>query len=175
MDTSHPKILRILESIGILLLSIKSLYYLKLIDDIAPIVDIILRILSDIKYFMVIFVVIVFAFAISFYLLGKNQVDFDDIEDIPEYYTVIGSLWHMWTLCIGNPNTDLYNIDAYLAGEEASTTPIILVFFIFGSFMILIHLLNMLIAIMGESFAKNNQVAYKKKIKDHLHFVMDNW
>ena len=32
-----------------------------------------------------------------------------------------------------------------------------------------------LIAIMGESFAKNNQVAYKKKIKDHLHFVMDNW
>ena len=41
--------------------------------------------------------------------------------------------------------------------------------------MILIHLLNMLIAIMGESFAKNNQVAYKKKIKDHLNFVMDNW
>ena len=33
--------------------------------------------------------------------------------------------------------------------------------------MILIHLLNMLIAIMGESFAKNNQVAYKKK-KDHF-------
>ena len=62
--------IRTLEGFGVLLIFVKSLYYLKLIDDIAPIVDIILRILGDIKYFMVIFIDIVFAFSISLYLLG---------------------------------------------------------------------------------------------------------
>ena len=39
----------------------------------------------------------------------------------------------------------------------------------------LIHLLNMLIAIMGDTFGKRNEVAEQVKIKDHLAFVIDNW
>ena len=33
----------------------------------------------------------------------------------------------------------------------------------------------MLIAIMGDTFAKNNEVQNQIKIKDHLGFVLDNW
>ena len=33
----------------------------------------------------------------------------------------------------------------------------------------------MLIAIMGDTFSKNNEVQNKIKIKDHLGFVLDNW
>lgn len=33
----------------------------------------------------------------------------------------------------------------------------------------------MLIAYMGETFSKNNEVAEQIKIKDHLSFIMDNW
>jgi hypothetical protein len=39
----------------------------------------------------------------------------------------------------------------------------------------LIHLLNMLIAIMGNTFAERSLVAEEIKLKDHLVFVMDNW
>ena len=39
----------------------------------------------------------------------------------------------------------------------------------------LIHLLNMLIAIMGNTFGNRNEVAEQIKIRDHLAFVIDNW
>ena len=82
----------------------------------------------------------------------------------------------MWTLCLGNPEVGFYNIPLYLEDQEsASQTIYLIIIAVFTGFFILIHLLNMLIAIMGETFAKNNQIKYKKKIKDHLSFVMDNW
>ena len=57
-----------------MLILFKTFYYLKLFDEIAPLIDIILLIFSDIKYFMIIFLISNVAFAFSFYLLGKNQI-----------------------------------------------------------------------------------------------------
>ena len=39
----------------------------------------------------------------------------------------------------------------------------------------IIHLLNMLIAIMGETFCKCKEIGHLVKIQDHLGFVIDNW
>ena len=44
-----------------------------------------------------------------------------------------------------------------------------------AQFVLLIHMLNMLIAIMGDTFSRRNEVAEQIKIKDHLAFVIDNW
>ena len=43
------------------------------------------------------------------------------------------------------------------------------------SFFLVIHLSNMLIAIMGESFTKNNEIKESKKRVQQLSFVVDNW
>lgn len=45
----------------------------------------------------------------------------------------------------------------------------------FTCFMIIIHFLNMLIAIMGNTFAERTEVGAQIMMKDHLRFVMDNW
>jgi hypothetical protein len=50
---------------------------LKLVDQIAPIIDIIIRIVFDIKWFMFVFVLSIAAFSTSFFLLGRNQIDYD--------------------------------------------------------------------------------------------------
>jgi hypothetical protein len=47
--------------------------------------------------------------------------------------------------------------------------------FILAVGVILLHLLNMLIAIMGNTFAERSLVVEEVKSKDHLLFVMDNW
>lgn len=39
----------------------------------------------------------------------------------------------------------------------------------------IIHLLNMLIAIMGETFGNCKEVGHLVKIHDHLSFILDNW
>ena len=52
---------------------------------------------------------------------------------------------------------------------------ILLVIFVAGSTYLVIVLLNMLIAIMQNTFTKRRGVAEQVKIKDHLKFVLDNW
>lgn len=37
------------------------------------------------------------------------------------------------------------------------------------------HLMNMLIAIMGNTFAVRSEIASEIRIRDHLTFVIDNW
>ena len=47
--------------------------------------------------------------------------------------------------------------------------------FALAAFIILIHLLNMLIAIMGNTFAERSGVAHQIRVRDHLAFVIKNW
>ena len=49
--------LRVFEAILIVAIFFKSLYFLRLIGEIAPLIDIIFTILSDIKYFMAIYLI----------------------------------------------------------------------------------------------------------------------
>ena len=65
---------RILEAALCFSLLMKSLYFMQLIDEIAPYVNIIFVILNDIVYFMMIFIIFILAFSIVFYLLGRNQL-----------------------------------------------------------------------------------------------------
>ena len=87
-------------------------------------------------------------------------------EDVP-YANYLSSFNHVYTSALGEMNTDSYY------GDEMQ--PILIILFIFTSFFMTIHLLNMLIAMMGESFAKNNEEGDTKKKMSHLEFVVNNW
>ena len=55
------------------------------------------------------------------------------------------------------------------------TNSALLVLFVTASLIILIHLLNMLIAQMGEIYTQNNETYSKVKIKEQLRFILDKW
>lgn len=71
-----------------------------------------------------VFFIALAALAISFRLLGGNQIDFDLKDDIRSdsptsrqyYYDQIpyssmgGALWYMWQLCLGSASTSSYGI-----------------------------------------------------------------
>ena len=84
---------------------------MKLVDSIAPFIDIIIQIVIDIKYFMMVFIMAMLALSISFYLLAQNQLDFDIKDELKmhlnllsrEYYeneipysSFGSSIWYMW-------------------------------------------------------------------------------
>lgn len=90
---------------------------MKLVDSIAPFIDIIIQIVFDIKYFMMVFIMAMVSLALSFFLLAQNQLDYDlkkEITDIKDaaftspaikraewekkipYSTFGSSLWYMW-------------------------------------------------------------------------------
>ena len=86
------------------------------------------------------------------------------------YSTIHGSLWYVFdNFVLGNGNVNPFKIG------EKSQRWILFPIAIVSSFLMLIHLLNMLIAIMGNTFAERSQFAEEIKSKDHLVFVLDNW
>ena len=145
-----------------LLIFTKFLYYLKLIDVLAPHINIIFEIFKGIGFFLLIFTMTIFASASAFYLLGRNQMQFDGLmeDEFPAYSTLEGSIWVTWQLCLGNPETD----DFFIGDNKQEY--IIKGLFVITSISLLIHMLNMLIAIMGDIFERNNEVTQKKKYKD---------
>ena len=52
---------------------------------------------------------------------------------------------------------------------------VLLVLFLMISFIMCIHLLNMLIAIMGQSFDKNAEIGDSNRKISQLEFVVNNW
>ena len=68
-------------------------------------------------------------------------------------------------------NTDIVGYDY---GEKSQYYVLISLFFI-STFIIILHFLNMLIAIMGNTYAERREVGELTMVKDHLRFVMDNW
>lgn len=65
---TNMQLQRIFETFGIIFFLIKTFYFLKLKDRIAPLVSIVFKIVYDIRYFLVILGGAVLAFAIAFYL-----------------------------------------------------------------------------------------------------------
>jgi hypothetical protein len=63
---------RVLFAFAILFYLASTFYFMKLIDNIAPLIDIIIRIFDDIKWFIFVFLCVIAAFGFSFYLLGAN-------------------------------------------------------------------------------------------------------
>ena len=84
----------------------KFTYYLKLIESLAPHIDIIFEIFNGIAFFIVIFFLNIFACSSAFWLLGRNQIQFDGLkpDEFPPYSTMSGSLWNTWFVSLGNPS-----------------------------------------------------------------------
>ena len=49
------------------------------------------------------------------------------------------------------------------------------ILFTFAAFFLIIHMLNMLIAIMGNTFSVRSGIASQTRMRDHLKFIIANW
>ena len=50
----------------------KCLYYMRLVDQISPLIESIFVIMNDMFYFLLIFIIGIFAFSEGFFVIGKN-------------------------------------------------------------------------------------------------------
>lgn len=66
----HIQFERHLEVFAVITIYGKSTYFLSMVDSIAPLIDMILQILVDIKYFLFVVLIYVIAFGTCFYILG---------------------------------------------------------------------------------------------------------
>ena len=64
--------LRVVEAFLSVLIWNKSIYFMTLDNKMVPLIAIIFKILKEITYFVVVLVIFMFAFSLSFFLIGKN-------------------------------------------------------------------------------------------------------
>lgn len=85
---------------------------------------------------------------------------------------MVQSFYHVYLLSLGE-----FGLDDYALGTADNYWDFIVLtaMFIFATFFLLIHLLNMLIAIMGETFAIHNETKDIQQVKSHLYFVLKQW
>ena len=66
---------RVLSAILSIMIFGKLMYFLQIIDEVAPLINIIIKIFYDIGWFIIIMFVIIFSFSTSFYIIARNQTD----------------------------------------------------------------------------------------------------
>jgi hypothetical protein len=64
--------IRIIECILVFSQWFKCLYYMRLVAEISPLIESIFVILNDMSYFLLIFIIGIFAFSEAFFTIGKN-------------------------------------------------------------------------------------------------------
>lgn len=169
--------LRYLEAFTAILLGQKSLYFLEMNDKIAPLIFIFYKVLDEIKYFMLVIAIMFLAFSSAFYLLGQNQMQFDDIstteddgDGVPLYVTPQKAILFMFYLLLGEVGPS-GNFDKGKKTQEFQ----LWFFFCIATFFFIIVMMNMLVAIMGEVFTKNYEIEEQNVLRTKLRFVIDNW
>jgi hypothetical protein len=147
------KATRLVNVIGTICIFCKCSYFLSLVDSIAPLIDVIVQIFIDIKWFMLVLFLYIIMLANCFRVISKNQINFDhlteeEVEGI-KYRTWRSSVWFVANMVIGNTDQS-----AFHHGHYASQDSILQAIFSVSAFIIIIHFLNLIIAIMGNTFGE---------------------
>lgn len=181
---------------------LKSMYFLGMNRQFAPLINIMMVIIHEIGYFLLIFAIGIVALTHALFLIGHNQKDLkyyqytqenqrvemakleknsDDLKTAatatlkaicdrihcPSYVTLIGAFDNMLETSLVSFATDDY-LDNEMTGW-------LLGLFVLNTFFMSVLLLNMLIAIMGDVFIKNNEIKDYQNRVSQLAFVVDNW
>ena len=134
---------RTLASISVLCMWFKIYDWMRLFPKMAFYCDLIYETIREMKHFLLIFVLCMLMFGSSFFVLNIKRNEGDDIMSNFSPLWTITSFISMYELALGE-------FEAY---KEAETQLyLILMLFFVSSFLIQITFLNMLIAIMADTF-----------------------
>ena len=128
-----------------LLLWLKFLYFLRIFSSTGYLIKIIISVCFDIKYFLLILCLTILAFGDSMRLISKsNIVDDRFIEEEYESFT------YVYRMILGDFDTESFG----------NIAPLYMwVLFLTCTVFNMIIMLNLLIAIISEAFARINEVA----------------
>jgi len=125
-----------------ILLQFKLLYFFRSSGSVGWLIRLVIEVVYDMRAFMVIFILTIFAFSDAFYTLIKAN----GYEDALEVYNFPGAIYYTFMLTLGEFTLD-------------GVDPVFKCFFSLCAVFNLIIMLNLLIAILSETHAKVTEVS----------------
>ena len=126
--------------------------WLRLFDRTVFYISLFLDTMSSILYFSIILVIWYLAFGTAFYLLSLSRQKDTLVPDVSPIW-ILDGFESMYELGLGEFNLEEFNNPD---DKENYTGSICYIFFVLATILIMIVFLNMLIAIMGDTF--NNAI-----------------
>ena len=164
--------LRYFEAFTAILIAFRGLYFLELNNKFSPLILIMFKVFGDIYYFMLVLILVMFSFTTAFWTIGQNQLQFDQIEadKAPMYHTKPGAVIFMYYLVLGEVGTS----GGFEEGDKSQLI-ILWILFVIVTFIAITVMMNMLVAIMGDTFAKSYENKEANILRSKLRFIIDNW
>jgi hypothetical protein len=138
-------------------------------DGIAPLIDMIFQILKDITNFMIVYVLAVFMIAYVFWIMSYCQIDEGVDPETIDYLYLDKAFFWAWNIGLGLSGTESFMMSSGIIRHS------LMMLFLVSTFIINVLLLNLLIAIMGDTFSQQSSITEQLLIKDHLQFIIDSW
>ena len=160
--TISSKTIRPVMSIATLFMYAKIFYFMRMFTITGAIVRMIIEITADMKIFLATVMLAMLGFANSFHILARND------EGAAEPFTganFIYAIIYSYRTGLGDFDTD---------GFATRDEPLIWVVWGINTLIIFVLLLNMLLAIMGDTFDRVQETADKSRLKELTLVMMEN-
>jgi len=155
-----------LASVAIIFLYMKLFYWLRIFENLAYYVRMVSETIYDIAYFIILFVLCVFSFAHAVFVLNRNAVAEDQELYGPSFgFRPTDAIVNQYLLGLGEFNTDNF--------ENSPNRVLIWIYFILATFLTNLTFLNMLIAIMGDTYARVNENKQQEALKERTYIYAD--
>lgn len=142
----ETEVLITLSSFATFGIMIKGLDWMRLFDKTSFYILLIMQTINDISAFILLIVMSLMMFGIPMNMLNLNRDEDNKVVDDPFSYWLPNIMINQWLLALGE-----FNIDSFEMGTQASMC---FIFFVLATFFSSVTMLNMLIAIMGDTFER---------------------
>ena len=162
MEFSNAEFAQInrVSSVSVLILYFKIFYFLRIFFETGYLVRMIIEIVKDMRNFVLILLISVFAFANSYYILGRNS---DSTNFAGE--NVAGAFVFSWNMAIGNSDT---------SGFGTRDEVILWIIYCINLIINLVMLLNLVVAIMGDTFDKVQRTQEYSMLQELSQMIREN-
>lgn len=146
-NTMSHEVLQVLASVALFFMWFKLFYWMRLFKPFSAFIRMITEIVKDVKVFLVMLMIALGSFANVIYVLNLNRLDsgsepiYEDNVGIAPIDAVI----HAYLTGLGEFGKDNYS---------AENAKVVWIMFILATIIVQLIFMNLLIAIMGESFAR---------------------
>lgn len=153
-------------SIAVIFLYLKVFYWMRLFESLAYYVRMVTETISDISFFIILFLLCVLTFAHAVFVLNRNaKGDDDKLYEASFGYAPADVMVNQYLLGLGE-----FGFDNFENNENRS---LIWIYFILATFLTNLTFLNMLIAIMGDTYARVTENKEQEALKERTHMYAD--
>lgn len=151
----------VLQAVLSLIIWLKLLYFLRIYKSFGYYIRLIMDVVADMKYFLALLMLTFVAFGDSFRQISSSNAEGDDFIG----GTIFTAITYIYRMVLGDFDTNAFG--------SVAVGYVWVLFFLCTIFNMII-MLNLLIAIISESFAEVNSVAQQASFREQADIIAEN-